>query len=202
MTKIVSATLWICLLQITIGQATAKDVPEAHIQAIVLGYPLAASIKNFNAELVEEGSGKDYSKQISIKEGLLSAIVPFGYYILRIKATGFSWHEEHLSAMQPQISFRIFLSIARISDGPVSVCQGRIVPSPPESAKLWVRLLPITGNKYYAENEVIDGKFILTGLPFGEYVLAIMKGTESIFLKQVTMLSSTEVTISLPHSPQ
>lgn len=194
--------LLICIvLALSAGKIGASASSEADIQGLVVSYPSLFPISEYNVELVNAFSREDFTQRVNIKGVYFTATLPYGEYILRVKRGGFIWYEQHLIVMQPQISFRVFLRVDTFGNvPPVNVCRGTIIPKPPQNARLWVRIVPLTDTGVYAENEIVDGMFQVRGLPDGEYVLVVMKGRESLYLKQITMLPPVDLSINLPES--
>ncbi len=121
-------------------------------------------------------------------KGLYGSNIPYGDYTLKLTVPGFREYEQILRVYQPLVSVRVTLIVSRIIDMPIPTAKGSIKPIPRDAASLWVKLMPITNNNSLMDARVqADGTFQLAGFDHGAYLLAVIRGTDVIYSKQLLL---------------
>lgn len=137
-------------------------------------------------DLIQRHTNKSFRANF---RGLQGSNIPYGDYILRLAIPGFREYEQTLRIYQPLVSVRTGLSISRIVDTPIPTAKGIIKPISKDTARLWVKLIPIVNNTSLMEARVQpDGSFRLSGFDLGEYLLVIIRGTTIIHSKQISLV--------------
>jgi len=129
----------------------------------------------------------------------ITSTIPYGEYILQVRRPGFRTHEQSLRIYQSRLSVRVFLHLAQITNETLTEVIGTVTPVPAKAGKLWVKMLPLLATESIGEAEIeSDGRFRITGLDEGEYVLVVMQGRESIYMKQIRLHGVMKTTVALP----
>jgi hypothetical protein len=172
---------------------------SAKVQILVLSYPDQIPVPEPSLDVRQVATNRSVSNLFTITEGLCAATaLPYGNYMVRIRAGGFRTVEQFLVISQPDISFRVFLSPALFVDSAPNIIRGSIRPTSSQNGKLWVKLLPLVASQRAFEVSVQNGTFQVSGLDEGEYILVVMKGTESVYMEQVKAMPLVTVDIQLP----
>jgi hypothetical protein len=139
--------------------------------------------------LLQRGTQKDVSDAFSKESGIYSGRnIPYGEYLLSVESGGTRPHEQILHVYQPDVSIRVFMRLARITDESPTGVTGTVAGRRLAKEELWVRMVPLLSNQSFGEAKVhSDGTFQITGLDNGLYVLALMQGTKVRYLKQVQL---------------
>ena len=176
---------------------TAVAIVEVSVLAFDGGPAVDATV-----QMTERGTNTRLRQQFTITgDRMVIRDVPYGEYVLQVQRPGFRHGERVITVYQSRVSVRIFLRVAQSGDREPSEIVGSVIPIPPKGTKLWVNLLPLLTAESIAEAEVdTDGTFRIKGFDDGEYVLALMRGTEAIQLNQVRFYGTLRITLKLPPS--
>jgi hypothetical protein len=175
-------------------QSTSRATVEIQVMTF-----LGDRVDGYYLQLVEMGSKKDFSKYFTKHYGYsLATNLPYGEYLLDVSAGGLRPHHQLLKVFQPRVYTRVFLRLARFTDEETSVIEGYVTPTPPAKETLWVKILPLLSNESIGETQVQpDGSFLLRGLDNGKYILVVMRGTESLYLQEISLNGRCDLRISL-----
>ena len=165
------------------------------------GVPLLA-----NVTIMELGTKKPTTSVTSNAQKEVSALVPYGWYTLKIDATGFRTYERPLKVLAPAVYVRAALIAGepdetRVIGHHVSpAIQGSVQGKLPERGDLWAKLVPITGAEDNLMESKIDpnGSFRFDGMDAGNYLILILDGRHVIATEQVQSAVKKTVTIRLP----
>jgi len=190
---------FVILLHCFFFAAQEKQLPTAKVKLEIQSF-LGETIKGFTVRLTEEGTRKDFSKNF---DGHTADGIPFGQYLLEVQAKGFETHRQHLRVYQSFVTTRVFLRVWPGHDIELSRVVGYVTPAPGVKQELWVKMLPLLSNESLAETQVQpDGRFQVSGLEHGDYVLVLMKGTQALYMKQVALYGVVKIAIPLAQTPR
>ena len=124
--------------------------------------------------------------------------LPYGPYLLKVRATGFSTHQLLTSLSQPITTLRVTLKVGAECFPQVTTIRGTLrgVPRPSD---LWVKAIPIRGAASIEARVTPSGYFLLPGLDFTEHILLVLRGSTVIHHQTVRAAASpyTDVLINL-----
>jgi hypothetical protein len=191
------SVLILLLLQSLLAGWLWAEEPNAsiHIEVLTLD---GNSLDDASVELSMESVSR-IVLSFDAKEGCYrSDEIPYGIYKLLIRRAGFRFHDQSLPVFQGHVSIRVFLRLSRSTDEEPTQVIGMVIPAPPSGTKLWVKMLPLLTTEYIGETIVRpDGKFLLSGLDAGEYVIVLMNGTNAVYIKQVSLYANLELIIPM-----
>jgi hypothetical protein len=159
-----------------------------------------------NVTITELGTKKVTASITSNAQKEVSALVPYGWYTLKIDAPGFRSCERPLKVLGPAVYVRAALTAGepdetRVIGHHVSpAIQGSVQGKLPERGDLWAKLVPITGAEDNLMESKIDpnGSFRFDGMDAGNYLILILDGGRVIATEQVQSAVKKTVTIRLP----
>jgi hypothetical protein len=187
-----------CLLCGMCLGAQTRETPSAKVEVQVLTF-VGEHLEDAVVTLVQKATNKALGQLLTVKDARhITSLVPYGEYELHVRRPGFRSHKQSLPIYQPRLSLRVFLRVAQITDEAPTEVVGTVT-AVPASAKLWIKMFPLLTGEFIGEAEVeSDGRFRLTGLDAGEYLLVVMNGTECIYTKQLRLYGIVKATIVLP----
>jgi hypothetical protein len=159
-----------------------------------------------NVTMTEVGTKKLTSSITSNAQKEVSALVPYGWYTLKIEAPGFRTYERPLKVLGPAVYMRATLMVGEpdqtrmIGRYVAPSIQGSLQGKLPERAGLWAKLVPITGSEDNLMESKIDpdGRFRFDGMDAGNYLILILDGRRVIATEQVQSAVKKAVIITLP----
>jgi hypothetical protein len=166
------------------------------------GVPLLA-----NVTIMELGTKKLTTSVTSNAQKEVSALVPYGWYSLKIESAGFRTYERPLKVLGPAVYVRSTLTAGEPVETRVvgryvatSTIQGSLQGKLPERGDLWAKLVPIFGSEDNLMESKIDpnGSFRFDGMDPGNYLIVILDGRRVITTEQVQSAAKKMVTIRLP----
>ena len=164
------------------------------------GVPILA-----NVTMTEVGTKKLTASITSNAQKEVSALVPYGWYTLKIDAPGFRTYERSLKVLGPAVYVRTALTVAGPDETRVigryvaPTIQGSLQGKLPDRTGLWAKLVPITGSEDSLMQSKIDpdGRFQFDGMDSGNYLILILDGRRVIATEQVQSAVKQAVIITL-----
>ena len=182
---------WLC--------GDALRTSSATIEVYVLSF-IEEPLDRASIRLIDQYTGKELDQKFTSSGALYRATsVPYTEYLLKVGRDGFRSHEQLLPVYQPRMSLRVFLRLSRVTDESPTEVLGTVKPPPGPNERLWVKMLPLLTTEVIGETQVEpDGRFRFTGLDDGEYVVVVMKGIHSVFMKHVKLYGALHIIAELP----
>jgi hypothetical protein len=155
--------------------------------------PADATVVPGSVELVEP---KERTVRFRFATGQATD-VPFGKYVARVHASGFSNKEFDLTVSRADTSVRIplYFGMACLPDNTFSVSgaiKGRIA-----GRDLWVKLIPLIGNGGREVKASPLGYFVFDGVEMGTYALLIAERTTLVRTQVITVDKFLSVAVEL-----
>lgn len=124
--------------------------------------------------------------------------IPYGRYVLNVRAPGF-WQTMLVASLsQPVTTVRVTLGVGSCADPQSAALRGTLrgFPSP---ADLWVKAIPIRGAAGAEARVTPSGYFLLHDLALTEHLLLVLRGSQIIHHQAVTVSTApyTDVQINL-----
>lgn len=124
--------------------------------------------------------------------------IPYGRYVLNVRAPGF-WQTMLVASLsQPVTTVRVTLSVGGCGIPQSAALRGTLrgVPSP---ADLWVKAIPVRGAAGAEARVTPSGYFLLNDLALTEHLLLVLRGSQIIHHQTVVVSTApyTDVRIGL-----
>ncbi|HUI51597.1 MAG TPA: hypothetical protein VLX60_07425 [Terriglobales bacterium] len=145
----------------------------------------------------DDSNGPDLAKKF--KHGTASG-VPYGVYTLRVRTAGFWSAEREVRVFQPSVLTVVSLEIGmgRTEGGlPTAMFDGKIKNLASPSTSLRVRLSGIYSTTIMDAKVESDGRFLLSGVPYGVYILVVTRNADFASDQKPRVLASEEVRVPL-----
>ena len=181
-------------------QASEAKQPLAaiHIQLVSNeGIELAGKGEVEVQRFQDDSGGPNLGKKF--KNGSASG-VPYGVYTLRVHIAGFWSAEREVRVFQPSVLTVVALEIGMgANEGglPTAIFDGKIRNMASPSTSLHIRLSGIYSTTIMDAKVESDGRFLLAGVPYGIYILAVTRNADLAGDQKPRVFASQEVRVPL-----
>lgn len=119
--------------------------------------------------------------------------VPFGIYDINVELKGFLKRNERIDVSQHTLLLQIGIALGATHSQEQASLSGTIKWDAGGKRKnLWVRLMPIYSSELVEDAVDGSGKFELTGMAHGEYLLLLFEGSRPLATEPVHILGGKQ----------
>ena len=184
---LILSAAWLCS-----GECVQIGPPQSGRVEVSAFSILGERLSGLDIDLIEVGTQKSLKSRFN---GAVAAKVPYGTYLVRVRAPGFRSSEREIHLDQPDALVRMQLSVA-IECGGFAEIRGTLQHAP-KDREVWVKIVPLQGVGGAEARVGQDGSFFAGGLDGGQYLLLVVDGKTIVSTTSLMVPASAPLDIDL-----